>query len=451
MSYLVKNLSELQPAEVKSVMSRHLLNDRMDMVMDLERSEGAYVYDSLHGRRLLDFFSCFATVPVGYNHPKMTDDEDFKRDLLRAAIVNPSNSDVSTVEKARFMEVFERVGIPDYLPHAFFVAGGALAVENALKVAMDWKVQKNFQKGYTYEKGTKILHFQEAFHGRSGYTMTLTNTDPGKVKYFAKFEGWPRVLNPKIVFPLTEENLEDLERREELSLAQIKTAFAENKDEIAAVIVEPIQSEGGDHHIRADFFRWVRELCLENEALLIYDEVQVGAGATGTFWCHEQFGAECRPDLVAFGKKMQVCGILGGPRIDEIETNCFNVSSRINSTWGGNLVDMVRSARIMQIFEEDNVLENVRQGGEYLLDELRKLSALHPIMTNARGRGLIVAFDLPTPALRNEFIARGLRYDTLFLGCGERSVRLRPTLTITRKDLEKGVEVIDRCLSDLKR
>jgi L-lysine 6-transaminase len=449
MSYLVKNLAELQPTEVKSVLSRHLLNDRMDMVMDLERSEGAYVYDSLHNRRLLDFFSCFATIPVGYNHPKMTGDEDFKRDLLRAALINPSNSDISTVEKARFMEVFGRVGIPDYLPHAFLIAGGALAVENALKVAMDWKVQKNFRKGYTYEKGTKILHFQEAFHGRSGYTMTLTNTDPNKIKYFAKFHDWPRVLNPKIVFPITEENLEDLERREELSLAQIKTAFHEHKDDIAAIIVEPIQCEGGDHHMRADFFRRVRELCLENEALLIYDEVQVGCGATGTFWCHEQFGPECRPDLIAFGKKMQVCGILGGPRIDEVETNCFTVSSRINSTWGGNLVDMVRAARIMQIFEEDNVLENVREGGEFLLDALYRLSAQYKGLTNVRGRGLIVAFDLPTPRHRDEFIARGLHYNALFLACGERSVRLRPTLTIAREDLQKGVEIIEMCLRDL--
>ncbi|MCS7085138.1 MAG: L-lysine 6-transaminase [Bacteroidia bacterium] len=449
MSYLVKNLADIQPGEVKSILNRHLIGDRMDMVMDLERSEGAYVYDSLHNRRLLDFFSCFATVPVGYNHPKMTGDEDFKRDLLRAALINPSNSDVSTVEKARFMQVFERVGIPEYLPHAFFIAGGALAVENALKVAMDWKVQKNFQKGYTYEKGTKIIHFQEAFHGRSGYTLTMTNTDPIKVKYFAKFADWPRVLNPKIVFPLTEEGLEDLERREELSLAQIKTAFHEHRDDIAAVIVEPIQCEGGDHHMRADFFRRVRELCLENDALLIYDEVQVGCGATGTFWCHEQFGPECRPDLLAFGKKMQVCGILGGPRIDEVEHNCFTVSSRINSTWGGNLVDMVRAARILQIIEEDNVLENVREGGEFILAELYKLAQEHPKMTNVRGRGLIVAFDLPNAQLRNEFIARGMHYDVLFLGCGERSIRLRPTLTITRDELAKGVEIIGRCLRDL--
>jgi L-lysine 6-transaminase len=127
----------------------------------------------------------------------------------------------------------------------------------------------------------------------------------------------------------------------------------DNKDEICAILIEPIQSEGGDNHLRTEFMIALRQLADEHEALLIYDEIQTGVGLTGKFWCHQHFGPDARPDIIAFGKKMQVCGILAGKRLDEIEGNVFKVSSRINSTWGGNLVDMVRSSKIMEIIEED--------------------------------------------------------------------------------------------------
>lgn len=438
----------MKPAEVIPTLGRHILADGMDMVMDLDRSQGAYLYDAKSDRKLLDFFTCFATVPLGYNHPKMTGDKEFLDNLLKAALINPSNSDIYTEQYADFIATFERVGIPDYLPQAFFVAGGALAVENALKAAMDWKVQKNFAKGYTYEKGTQVLHFREAFHGRSGYTMSLTNTDPAKIKYFQKFD-WPRVLNPKIQFPLDAHSLEDVKQREELAISQIRQAFEERKDEICAIILEPIQAEGGDNHIRTEFMEQLRQICDENEALLIFDEVQVGMGATGKFWAHQHFGPKARPDLIAFGKKMQVCGVLAGPKLDEVPTNVFRVASRINSTWGGNLVDMVRASQIMKIMEQDNVLEQVTANGAYFLSKLEELAKAHKNISNVRGRGLIVAFDLPNRPLRDQFIKQGLQHDVLFLGCAERSIRFRPTLTITKEELDKGLVVIEALLKQL--
>jgi L-lysine 6-transaminase len=447
-SLMNATLAGMTPAQTHPTLAKHILADGMDMVLDLERSHGAYVYDALHQREMLDFFTCFATIPLGYNHPKMRGDATFLHNLLEAALANPSNSDVYTTQYAEFMEVFSRVGIPSYLPHAFFIAGGALAIENAMKVAMDWKVQKNFAKGYTREVGTQVLHFREAFHGRSGYTLTVTNTDPAKTKYFAKLD-WPRVLNPKIHFPLTPDKEADLQAREQLALAQMKQAFQERKDEICAVLIEPIQCEGGDNHFRTSFMEQVKQLCLENEALLIFDEVQVGAGATGTFWAHEHFGPNARPDIVGFGKKMQVCGILAGPRVDEVETNVFRVPSRINSTWGGNLVDMVRSMQIMKIMEEDHVLANVQQQGRFFLKGLEELAARHPAITNVRGQGLIMAFDLPNRQQRDAFIQEGLKQNVLFLGCAERSIRFRPTLTIQQPELQKGLEVIDHLVGKL--
>lgn len=439
----------VQPQEVRDTVKGHVMPDRMDMVMDLEKSHGAYVYDSLHNRELLDFFSCFATIPLGYNHPKMLNDEEFKRNLLLAALINPSNSDVFTTQFAQFVKTFARVAVPDYLPHTFFIAGGALAVENALKVAMDWKVQKNIMKGYrpNQEHGTKVLHFVQAFHGRTGYTLSLTNTQPDKIRYFAKFEDWPRVHNPKIHFPYTDEHYEDLLRRERLAVEQIKQAFREQRDSICAIIIEPIQSEGGDNHFRKEFMEHLRVLCDENEALLIYDEVQTGVGLTGTFWAHEQFGPFARPDLLAFGKKMQICGILGGAKVDEVPENCFRVPSRINSTWGGNLVDMVRCERILQIIEEDNVLDHVKQQGEHLLNQLYHLQSRHPHVSNVRGRGLLCAFDLPSGHQRDHLIKLGLEHNILLLGAGPNSIRFRPTLTIERTDIDRGIAIIDQVLT----
>ncbi|HBX67214.1 MAG TPA: L-lysine 6-transaminase, partial [Balneolaceae bacterium] len=288
----------ISPNEVRSVLSKHMLTDGYEMVLDLEESEGAYLYDSKSGKRYLDFFTFFASNPLGMNHPKIAGDDDFMSKLGRVAINKPSNSDIYTKDMAEFMESFDRVGIPDYMPYSFFISGGALAVENAMKVAFDWKVQKNFQKGYREEKGHKVLHFEKAFHGRSGYTLSVTNTVPNKVKYFPKFD-WPRVISPAMTFPATKENIQETVQQEDLAITQAERYFEQFKDDIACILIEPIQGEGGDRHFRPEFHQALRDLADKHEALLIYDEVQTGVGMTGKFWAHEHF---VKPDILAFGK-----------------------------------------------------------------------------------------------------------------------------------------------------
>lgn len=440
--------TSIKPEHVQKTLEKHLLADGLDLVFDMKKSQGVYLFDSKRNRKLLDFFTCFASVPLGYNHPKMIEDESFKENLLLAAIANPSNSDIYTTQFADFVETFSRVGIPSYLPHAFFISGGALAIENALKVAMDWKVQKNIKKGYKEEKGTKIIHFENAFHGRSGYTLSLTNTTDDKTRYFAKFD-WPRVSTPYIKFPTSAKNIDELKEREEKSIAQIKQAFIDNKDEICAIIIEPILSEGGDLHIRREFLEKLRQLADEHEAMLIYDEIQTGVGLTGKFWCHEHFGENARPDILAFGKKMQICGILVGKRVDEVEDNVFKVSSRINSTWGGNLADMVRSSKILQIIEEDRLLEKAKNNGAHLQEHLVRIASKFPILSNVRGRGLMCAFDFPDTDSRNKFLKKGLEKNVLFLGCGPKSIRFRPALTMEKEDINLGMKVMEEVLIDL--
>ena len=416
----------ISPNNVKNILSKHILADGFDLIFDMKRSKGVYMYDSKYERKLLDFFTCFASVPLGYNHDKMINDDAFKNNLLEAALCNPSNSDIYTTQYAQFVETFSRVGIPTYLPHAFFIAGGSLAIENALKTAMDWKVQKNFKKGYRKEKGHQVLHFDNSFHGRSGYTLSLTNTQAEKTKWFAKFN-WPRVSFPKINFPVTEKNLEELIRQEALSIRQIRQAFNDNPDDICAIITEPVQSEGGDNYARPEFFEELRKLCDEYEALLIYDEVQTGVGLSGKFWMHEHFGDLARPDIIAFGKKMQVCGMLAGPKIDEIETNVFQVSSRINSTWGGNLTDMVRASKILEIIEEDQLCDHAAFEGNYLMQKLTELvNEFNHLISNVRGKGLFCAFDFNSRMQRDNFIKEGILRHVMFLGCSEHTIRLGP-------------------------
>lgn len=439
---------EIAPDQVNQALSKHILADGMDMTYDIEKSGGSYLHDSKHNRKLLDFFSCFASVPLGYNHPKMMHDENFKKNLLEAAMANPSNSDVYTQQYAQFVKTFSKIGIPDYLPHAFFIAGGGLAVENALKAAMDWKVQKNFAKGIKEEKGTKVLHFEKAFHGRTGYTLSLTNTLPDKTKWFAKFD-WPRVSVPITKFPLEGENLTIAKQNEEKSISQIKEAFKNHPNEICAILIEPIQSEGGDNHLREEFLIELKTLADENEACLIYDEVQTGVGLTGKFWCHQNFSEKARPDILAFGKKMQVCGIIAGRKLDEIETNVFRVPSRINSTWGGNLVDMVRSTKILQIVDEDNLCENAAAMGAYLQDNLRNLANRSDKMSNVRGLGLLTAFDFPSKEMRDIFLKKGLEHNVLFLGCGNHTIRFRPALCVEKKHIDEGMEVMGKILPSL--
>lgn len=436
------------PNKVNETLSKHILADGFDLTYDMEKSQGAYIYDAKYKRNLLDFFTCFASVPLGYNHPKMINDEAFKSNLLQAALANPSNSDVYTQQYAQFVDTFSKHGIPDYLPHAFFIAGGGLAVENAIKVAMDWKVQKNFARGYKEEKGFKVLHFEKAFHGRTGYTLSLTNTLPDKTKWFAKFD-WPRVAVPSVKFPLTGENLNLAKETEAISIAQAKQAFAAHKDDICAIIVEPVQSEGGDNHLREEFLIQLKTLADENDAFLIYDEVQTGVGLTGKFWCHQHFSEKARPDIIAFGKKMQVCGILVGHKVDQVETNVFRVPSRINSTWGGNLVDMVRSSQILQIIAEDNLCNNAAVVGRYLQEQLEQLAIRHDKMSNVRGKGLLCAFDFASKGMRDSFIQKGMENNVMFLGCGNQTIRFRPALCIEKKHIDEGIEVMERILPGL--
>lgn len=438
----------ITPDNVHEVLGRHLLLDGYPIVLDIAKSHGSWIVDARDGTEYLDFYTFFASAPLGLNPPGLADDADFMRELAQVAANKPANSDFQTPAMAEFVETFTRVlGDPE-LPHLFFIEGGALAVENALKVAFDWKSRRNEAAGRSRDLGTRVMHLQYAFHGRSGYTMSLTNTDPVKVDRFPKFD-WPRISSPAAIFPLAG-NLAAVEQAEAEALAEAERAFEAHPHDIACFIAEPIQAEGGDRHLRGEFLLAMQAMCHRYEALFVLDEVQTGAGVTGTPWCYQQFGLE--PDVVAFAKKIQCGGLMAGRRVDVEPSNVFEVASRINSTWGGNLTDMMRSTRLLQIIESTEAMENAAHVGAHLLSRLEELAAGMPsVVTNARGRGLLCAIDLTTGALRDEVLT-SLRSTerVIALACGERSLRFRPSLAATIDEVDLGCDALSRVLQKVE-
>ncbi len=433
-----KNKKSVAPSHVLDVLGPHILLDGFKIVLDQEKSRGSYLVDAANGHRLIDLYGFFGSLTIGFNHPYF-DQPTVQRDLLRAAKAKVANSDVYSEAYAEFVETFARVaGLPP-LDRYLFIEGGALAVENALKAAMDWKVRKNMAAGHG-ERGTEILHFRHAFHGRSGYTMSLTNTDPRKTDLFAKFD-WPRVSCPNVDFSLPEtEREKDVIRREKIAEQEIQAWIAKRNIDICAIIIEPIQGEGGDNHFRGEWLKKLREICDENDILLIFDEVQSGFGVTGKMWCCQHF--DVLPDLLAFGKKAQTCGVMAGPRLDKVKDNAFRLPSRLNSTWGGNLTDMVRSTHNMRIIEQEFLVENAAKVGGYFLDQLRDLQRYEPMITGARGRGLLLAFDLPDGETREKFWKGLFDLGVLTLRSGERSIRFRPALDITAQVVDEAMGLI---------
>jgi L-lysine 6-transaminase len=242
-------------------------------------------------------------------------------------------------------------------------------------------------------------------------------------------------------------DLAQVEAAEAEAVAAIEAAVAQHPDDIACLIVEPIQGEGGDNHFRGEFLRKLRILADRHDFLLIFDEVQTGFGATGKWWAHQWF--DVQPDIIAFGKKSQTCGIAAGRRLDEVD-GVFKVPSRINSTWGGNLVDMVRGTRIIEVIREENLLEHGVTQGERLLQGLQEIHRDFPDFTsNPRGRGLFCALDIATPELRNAVVSKGHDLGMMILSTGVRGLRFRPAMNLTTADLDLGVELLRQSVAEV--
>lgn len=428
-----------------SYLANYLLIDDMCLKMDIEKSHHSWIIDSRSQREYLDMFSMFASQSIGYNHPYIIANID---KLARVSSIKPALPDVYMDVYENFVSQFtDMADLNNDFEYVFFIEGGALAVENALKTAFDWKTRKNHQKG-VFSPGLKVIHFVEAFHGRSGYTLSLTNTnDKRKTKYFPKHL-WPRIENPKLRFPLTDTILEDVIRAEQRAVEQIERVILDAPHDIAAIIIEPIQGEGGDNHFRKHFFEKLREICDREDLLLIFDEVQTGFGITGKMWAYEIYGV--KPDIVSFGKKAQVGGIFAGNRLNEVPGHVFEEHSRISSTYGGNLTDMVRCGLILDVYRENNLIENAGNRGKYFLDSLTGLQRIYPgVISNVRGEGLFIALDLPSQRVRDALICESMNQNLIVGACGSLSLRFRPHMTVTTQEIDTAMIMLERAVKQI--
>jgi L-lysine 6-transaminase len=429
--------------KVHATLARFQMADGYPVVFDVERSHGSWLVDAKSGKEYLDAFTCFASWPIGYNHPGMAE-PGFRAELLRAALCNPSNADLYTREMTAFVEAFATQVTPPGFPYHFWISGGTLAVENTLKVAFDWKARKLGRTRLDEDvNDLVVLHFQQAFHGRSGYTLSLTNTLPDKIGLFPKFP-WPRVHNPAIVFGLDGKVANDVAAEERKSYAEIEKALAKHGKKVAAILIEPLQGEGGDNHFRTEFLRRLRQYADEAEALLVFDEVQTGFFGSGKPWYWQHHGVA--PDVVAFGKKTQVCGLYASARVDEVADNVFHVPSRINSTWGGNLTDMVRSRRLIEIILAEKLADNAQAMGKRLVEGLRALARAEGGLTNVRGIGTLCAFTLESQAQRDAMLKRLFEAQLMALKSGPQAIRFRIPLTVTAAEVDEMVKRVAAAL-----
>lgn len=426
-----------------NLLKKRLLIDGYHLVIDLKKSKGSRVFNQLDRKTYIDFYAFFGSLPVGFHHPGLKN-KAYQKALQEASQSKVALSDVYSPHFARFVDVFDTLALRKQFRHLFFVEGGGCAVENALKVAFDWKTRLNLKRGLKIE-ADQVIHFAQGFHGRLGYTLSLTDSfDPRKTQYFPKFP-WPRVLNPKINIYEEEVYSMTVEDREAKSLSQIEAVIKQFGPQVAAILIEPIQSEGGDNHFRREFLEKLRTISDQNDLLLIFDEVQTGLGGSGKWWCWENFGV--KPDIMTFAKKVQVGGIAVTDRIDkEVNDNCFKISSRINSTFGGNLTDMVRATRYIEIIREYGLLKNATQRETQFLSGFQALSHRYPI-TNIRGLGTLLAFDLPTEGLRKQVLQTAIEKEcVLLLASGKKTIRFRPALSISKEEVDEGLTRLDRAL-----
>ena len=405
------------------VLKQWILADGYQLIIDLDKSFGSKLVDKISGKTYIDFCGSYGSNVLGYNHPAINNSNFLE--AVRGALVNKiSNSDFYTEEYINYVKTFASNAIPEGYKYLFLIDGGTLAVENALKAAFDWKIKKTGIK----ENDLKVIHFKNAFHGRSGYTMSLTNTDPNKVVNFPKFN-WIRISN-----------------NEATAIDEINRTLFFCRKQIAAMIIEPIQCEGGDNHFSKEFLNELQQICINNDILFIIDEVQTGFFTSGKPWAFMHY--DLKPDIVTFGKKSQQCGLFVGPRIDEVKDHVFAKSSRINSTFGGNLVDMVRCTFILEEINKSQLDVNATIMGNYWKEQMTLIKSKY--LSNVRGLGLLLAFDLPNTNIRNKLVDIYYDLGLIVLPCGEKSIRLRPNLAIRKKEMDEALALLEKGFKKLE-
>ncbi|HYR89092.1 MAG TPA: aminotransferase class III-fold pyridoxal phosphate-dependent enzyme [Terriglobia bacterium] len=398
--------------------------------LDLKRSKGAFIYDLGRNEFLLDLFGLYSSLPLGYNHP-IFDEDSFKEEILAAAHVKIPNCEMATPEGDRFLEAFSNHPSMKPFKYFHFACTGALAIEAAIKTSIDHRGSKR----------PRVITFKESFHGINGYGGILTHRFAGVLKRLEGFPGhyWGEPLDNPVVRYRAGEKYVD----EGLRAGVLERIRAELRNDpernVAAVLVEPIQCTAGDQYFDLEFLRNLRALCTEFDVPLVFDEVQTGFGATGTIWYFEQCGFV--PDIVAFGKKTQTSGIM----VREPFGKIFDTPVRLEVTWDGDVLDMIRCRYVLEAYRRFKILDNVDVRSDFIGRHLRSIGGIQ----NVRNAGLLFAFDFDTTYDRDAYVRAMRERQTVVLATQERTVRWRPHLAFTADETELAVTRTAEALSAL--
>ncbi|KAK0621514.1 aminotransferase class-III-domain-containing protein [Bombardia bombarda] len=435
-------------AELDEVFDTRSLN----MLTDYQKSSGNYIADP-DGNVLLDVYAQIASIPIGYNNPallKAAQGDDMINGLInRPALGNFPPSDWADVLKTGILKV-----APKGLDQVFTAMAGSDANETAYKAAFMWRRQH--ERGGAHVEFTademasamdnklpsgqtelSIMSFKTGFHGRLFGSLSTTRSKPIHKLDIPAFD-WPQATFPQLKYPLDAHAAENA-AAEQAALAEVEHLITTYPAPPCAVIVEPIQSEGGDNHASPAFFRGLRALTRKHNVLLIVDEVQTGVGATGKFWAHDHWDLQDPPDMVTFSKKAQTAGYyFGNPELRP------NKPYRQFNTWMGDPARALLFRAIVGEIERLDLVRNTARVGDYLYGKLEALASKYPgQFANLRGKGMgtFIAFDNPR---RDEFLARAKKFGVNIGGSGQSAVRLRPMLIFQEHHADILLEALEK-------
>ncbi|KAL9956103.1 hypothetical protein ACROYT_G037530 [Oculina patagonica] len=444
--------------ELLNELSQMQLTKGMSYFADFEKSRGNFIVDA-DGNVLLDVFQQIASMPLGYNHPALIkalqDPKNMSSFVNRAALgLYPPVSFLQDLKDALISVA------PPGLPEVTTMACGTCSVENAFKLTfMNFMSKQRGDPEPTIDDldscmknkvpGTpplSILAFEKGFHGRTLGALSTTRSKAMARVDIPVFD-WPKAPFPYLKYPLEKHEIEN-KAEEERCLEMARQAIISSNNAgkpVAGIIVEPIQAEGGDNHASADFFKSLQKIAKEFDALLIVDEVQTGCGSTGKFWAHQHWGLDEPPDIVTFSKKMLIGGFYHKPEVRVAQP------MRIFNTWMGDQSKLVLLKEVVKVIQEEGLLQRVQETGKVLLHGLENIQEKYPVLfSRARGVGTFCAIDCADASVRAEFLSR-MKSSGVEMGggCGEASIRFRPSLTFSPHHANILLDVMDNVASEM--